>query len=123
MDSKKERNNAHIIDKTNFIKNNKFSHDNFLLDFCEINEHNEQQNISCSKKKLTEESQLSVKMKDLLEAGVEMDEDPIQKSTPNYDGNEGDYDIDKIDIKNCQNLDANYGLYKKECKKRNGDSK
>ena len=120
MNSKKDRNNAHIIDKTNFIKNNEFSHDNFLLDFYEISNHNEHQNISCSKKKLIEKSLLPVKMKDLLDAGVGMDEYPIQIPTPNYDGNEGDNDIDKVspnDIKNCQNLDANYGHYKKKCEK------
>ena len=122
--SKKDKNNIHITYKTNFIKNNKFLQDNFLLYFYEISYHNEQQNISCSKKKLIEKSLLSVKMKVLLEAGVGMDEYPIQKSTPNYDGNEGDYDIDndidkvsQNDIKICQNLDANYGLYKKECEK------
>ena len=122
--SKKDKNNIHITYKTNFIKNNKFLQDNFLLYFYEISYHNEQQNISCSEKKLIEKSLLSVKMKVLLEAGVGMDEYPIQKSTPNYDGNEGDYDIDndidkvsQNDIKICQNLDANYGLYKKECEK------
>ena len=123
MNSKKDRNNTNIIDKTNFIKNNKFSHDNSFLDFCKINNHNEQQNISCSKKKLIKESPfpnlLSAEM-GLREAGVGMDDIPIQKSTPNYDDNEGDNDIDKIiqnGIKNCQNIDANYGLYKKECEK------
>ena len=121
--SKKDNNNTHITYKANFIKNKKFSQDNFLLYFYEISNHNEQQNISCSKKKLIEKSLLPVKMKDLLDAGVGMDEYPIQIPTPNYDGNEGDNYIDNVSpngIKNCQNLDANYGLYKKECKKEMG---
>ena len=97
MVSMKDKNNVHINYKINFIKNNKVWPDYFLLNFIEINNYNEQQNISCSKKNI-----------------FGMDEHP------NYDDNEGDNDIDKIsqnDIQNCQNINANYGLYKKECEK------
>ena len=83
----------------------------------------DQQNISCSKKNLVEESLspnlLSVEIH-LGEDSVGMDKYRNQISTPNNDDNEGDNDIDKISqngIKNCQNIDANYGLYKKECEK------
>lgn len=112
-----------IVQTNNNFNKNKSRKTKKIQFLCKKHTAPDKQNISCSKKNLVEESLspnlLSVEMR-LREASVGMDKYRNQISTPNNDDNEGDNDIDKISqngIKNCQNIDANYGLYKKECEK------
>ena len=122
MASMKDKKNAYIVNNINPNKNNKFSPDNFLLDPCKYSNHDEQGNNPCSMKKSSIESScenlFSQEMEKAREADIEINRAPnlYQK----YDGNEGDKDIDKVSkdgITNSQNVNANYGIYKKECAK------
>ena len=121
--SMKDKKNDHIVyNNINNEKNNKFLRDNSLLDPCKNSNHDEQRNTPCSKKLSITESprgNLSSKeMEHLQEAGIVINE--TSNPNPNNDGIGGDNDVNKVsdDGKtNCQNINANYGIYKKECAK------
>ena len=120
--SMKGKKNADIVDNNVNKENNMFSHDNSHLDPCKNSNHDEQGNTPCSRIVLIKRSphgKLSSKeMEPLQEADIEFKF--ILNPKPKYDGIEGDNDVNRVSIDgitNSQNINANYGIYKKECAK------